>query len=164
PTRPHARTRAGAAALWCPAPPLGRGAHLLLARQVPPAGRRLRTQARTPPGVGAMGHGARDGLAPDPTGTPTIHPSAQPSRMTLFAQVLSLRFNPSGVVDAVDRGRWRGGGLGRSGGLGSGGGPLLAGLFDRRVADGGTGAAAFGAGGGATGGVWGGGRGAHRAP
>jgi transposase len=41
----------GRAPLRGPASPLGRGAHLLLARQVPPAEHRLRAQAGTPPGV-----------------------------------------------------------------------------------------------------------------
>jgi hypothetical protein len=42
---------------------------------VPPARRRLRAQVRTPPGVGAVGDGPRDGQTPDPTGTPTTQPN-----------------------------------------------------------------------------------------
>jgi hypothetical protein len=45
---------------------------------VPPARRRLRAQVRTPPGVGAVGDGPRDGQTPDPTGTPTTQPNPQP--------------------------------------------------------------------------------------
>jgi hypothetical protein len=41
-----------------------------------------------------VGDGARDGQAPNPTGTPTAHASAHPGRMTLFAQVLSFAFKP----------------------------------------------------------------------
>jgi hypothetical protein len=59
--RPPLRGPAPAAGSWS-APSPGSA--------VPSTGRRLRTQARTSPGVGAVGDGARDGQWPSPTGTP----------------------------------------------------------------------------------------------